>query len=29
MTGKHNLELAISYKLTTGQRKTEKNMWPR
>ena len=24
MTGKHNLELAISYKLTTGQRKTLK-----
>ena len=30
MTGKHNLELAISYKLTTGQRKTlKKNMRPR
>ena len=30
MTGKLNLELAISYKLTTGQRKTlKKNMRPR
>ena len=27
MTGKHNLELAISYKLTTGQRKTLKKTW--
>ena len=30
MAGKLNLELAISYKLTTGQRKTlKKNMRPR